>query len=404
MPASSVLGDELPRNIQDLLQAYFRAKNTSTVPAEIYCIQVPRVNFTVDGKRAIYIHNSGEHVEVRGYTLPSMIQTKGSERLLVAVARAFPQPIILARMKPHGGTFRQWYGAADDGSSPPIITRRIPEHGSKVEHRSSGSKVAHRRRKSSIGTNTTKRQRVNKREDEEVTLDASEEQVKDRDEAHRGSILILDDDNHSAFEYTGHEATESTLKRRGSRNRLARTVEDEDDEEEAEPSPDVAERTAQALTPVRTSRRGGNRYNLHKERPARDKGRSTSLMSTSHTNAVSAELLPETTPTVAENTTFHFISSVTGEKVRKRALAKIDNVEVLFTHAYAADVIPIDPKGKKLAALEARIGDYGEAIRVVDDEDFGDLIGGIVQEGCWEQGVGCEVYVTGLGEYGIDDA
>ena len=128
------------------------------------------------------------------------------------------------------------------------------------------------------------------------------------------------------------------------------------------------------------------------------------LMSTSHTYAVSAELLPRTTPTVAENTTFYFISSVTREKVRKRALAKIDNAEILFTHAYTADVIPIDPKGKKLVALEARTGGIGEAIRIVDDEDFGDLVDAIVQEACWEQGFGCEFLVTGLGGQAADTA
>ena len=39
----------------------------------------------------------------------------------------------------------------------------------------------------------------------------------------------------------------------------------------------------------------------------------------------------------------------------------------------------------------------------MDDEDLGDLSDAIVRDGCWEEGVGCDVYVTELGSKAADD-
>ena len=123
-----VLGEELPRSVQDLLSGYFKARNTTVVPSEIYCIQAHRVYSTIDKRRAVYrCFLTGQQVEVRAYSLPSM-RHKNSEKLLVAAGRMFPQPIVLARIKPHSNDFRNWLGAADNGTGAPVIQRFIPEH------------------------------------------------------------------------------------------------------------------------------------------------------------------------------------------------------------------------------------------------------------------------------------
>lgn len=375
--ASSALGEELPRNIQDLLKGYFKAKKLTVVPPEIYCIQSHRVYTTIDGKKAVYqCHRTGEHVEVRAYSLPTM-KHKNNHRLLVAVGRASAQPIVLARTKPHSNEFREWLGAPDDGTTAPVITRSIPDH---------GLKVGNKRQKISTGAVVANRLKaLFNKEDEADSHDLVED-----------LIPVQIDDDTIMVDHGIHEPVGQSIERRVSRNRLAYTIED-DDEDTAESSPEPAGRNGHASSPLSTSRQSRNLVDSAQQRRARNKGRTTSRVSTPRMTDISSDLLPQTTPTVAENTIFYFISALTGEKVRKRALAKVDNVEVLFTHVYAADAIPNDSKGKKLAALEVRVGDFGEAIRIVDDEDFGALVDAIVREDCWEQGMGCEVFVTGLG-------
>ncbi len=342
MSAVSILGEELPRNVQDLLQAYFRTKNTTIVPEETYCIQQPRLHSTTNGKRVTYISQTAENVQVRGYTLPSMRHDKKSgEKLLVATGRAFPQPIVLARTKPHSKTFRQWLGAADDGTSAPVITRFVPNRGPKVENK---------RRRSSPGADTTKRRRFMKMEDEGLGLDAG-----------NNFVAIQDDDDTITGAPGAHELSEPPIEPRSSRNHLANTLDDDDDKVvNADLKADGL--SAETSTPVPTSRPVSIDIDIPHQRSGRKMGCTTTSISSPRINVVSSELLPQTTLTVEENTTFQFISSLTREKVRKRTLAKIDNVEVLFTHAYAADVIPIDSKGKKLPTLEAITGDSGEAI------------------------------------------
>ena len=375
--ASGVLGEELPRNIQDLLRGYFKAKKTIVVPPEIYCIQSHRVYTTIDGKKAVYrCHQTGEHVQVRAYSLPTMKQ-KNNHRLLVAVGRALPKPIVLARTKPHSNEFREWLGGADDGTTAPVIPRSIPDHGSKVENK---------RQKISIEQDVANRLNVVFKKEDEADGSGFVEDL-DPVQMHDDTIVV----DHGA-----HKPNGQAIERRVSRNRLTYTIED-DDEDTAESSPQPVGRKGHGSSPLSTSRRSRNLVDSAPQRPARNKGRTIPRLSTPRMPDTSSDLLPQTTSTVAENTIFYFISALTGEKVRKRALAKVDNVELLFAHAYAADVIPIDSKDKKLAALEVRVGGFGEAIRIVDDEDFGDLVDAIVREDCWEQGVGCEVYVTGLG-------
>ena len=400
MSADGTLGEELPRNVQDLLQAYFRAKNTTKVPEETYCIQSPRVHTTTDGKRVTYISQTIENVEVRAYTLPSMSKYKKcGEKLLVATGRSFPVPIVLARTKPHSNTFRQWLGAADDGTGAPVVTRHIPNRGHKVENR---------KRKSSISTDRTTRRKAIKMEDEEASIGASEELVDDGDFVNDDYIAVPDESERTLTDAAARELAERMITRRAGNDPLENTVDEEEGEDDDAKStkqyPKALSQVTQARTPVLKALRGSSYFNEPRKHSAGDKGRSTTSARAPGSTMISCGLSPQITPTVAEHTTFYFVSALTGEKVRKRALAKIDNVEVLFAHAYAADVIPMDRRGKKLAALEVRVGDVGEAIRIVDDEDFGDLVDAIVREDCWEQGVGCEVYVTGLGGQGADTA
>ena len=97
---------------------------------------------------------------------------------------------------------------------------------------------------------------------------------------------------------------------------------------------------------------------------------------------------------MAEDTVFHFISSISGQVVRKRTLAKTDSVEVLFAHAYAANTLTAT---NRFPVVEVTIGEEGESTNIVDGDDFNELIASIVRDNCWESGLGCDVYVTSLG-------
>ena len=328
MPVSNTLGHELPRNVQDLLQAYFAAKNTTMVPTEIYCIQSHRVNTTIDGKRAAYMwHSSGEHVQVRGYSLPSM-KHKNSEQLLVAAGRTFPQPIVLARTKPHSNQFRRWFGAADDGTSAPIVPRSIPDHGLRAENK---------RRASSMSADTAKKRRVAvKKENGAVSHDASEDVV-----------AIEDDDDTITVDSHTYRSPKIARERRATNSRPAWSVDGDEEEQLVGPHSHKA-RTALSASALSPGSPSVNLKIQHVEQPARYKRRDVSRTSTPyHYVDVSSELLPQTTPTVAEHTIIHFISSITGEETRKRTLGKVENVEALFPHAYAADVLSMNAKGSR---------------------------------------------------------
>ena len=325
-----MLGEELPRSVQDLLSGYFKARNTTVAPSEIYCIQAHRVYSTIDKRRAVYrCFLTGQQVEVRAYSLPSM-RHKNSEKLLVAAGRMFPQPIVLARIKPHSNDFRTWLGAADNGTGAPVIQRFIPEH------LQGGKQAAEERRAEFMNHTNTKRRRTVKVEVEDDLVD---------EDNHDGPFVAMDDEDDDSV------ISSSTHRRRQLQSRS---------------------RTRETAT--------GN--SAHSQSPAHQ----APVASTADSTQVPL--------TVAEHTTIHFISSATGEVARKRNLGKIENVESLFTHAFAADVVL---GSKRLAVLEAVIGDQGPKVRIVDEDDYGDMVKAVVMNECWELANGCDVYVSGLG-------
>jgi hypothetical protein len=351
-PESSQLGEEIPRNIQCLLSRYFKAKHTTTVPLEIYCIQVHRVNGTVDGRAAVYQGClRGEHVEVRGYTLPSMKLLKSSEKMLVAAGRMFSEPVVLARIKPYSNDFRIWRGAADDGTGQPVITRYIPKHGKKVDHKrkpSSAPKDRAKKRPAKSGAN------VKSVEDE------TQADVLETTHATPGasSTVNMGDQLEREDSEVSNAPTSSVLVR-ALKHSLVNGVADK-----VKPHPDASS-SAASMT---TLRRGQNNT---LERPT-----------------------PTITMEIAQSTTFHFVSAQTGMVSRKRTLRKVETVATLFTHAYAGDVITERPGGMPI--LEATVGELGETVKVVDGDDFEDLVEAIATNDCWAHGAGCEVYVSGI--------
>jgi hypothetical protein len=343
-----VLGEELPRNVQDLLQGYYQANNTTTVPNEIYCIQVPRVHETTQGKPAVYTcHLTNEVVELRGYKLPSM-KKKQSERLLVAVGRAFTQPVVLARTKSHSNEFRIWRGAADDGSGSAVITRSVPNHGKKLENR---------KRKSSSADGPPAKKK-NKKKDSKKD---SKNEIATDEAANEDASSALAPELRPHSVKTEHRDSSSFQPSIGSSPSSPATPA-EIDQSPVAMAPDMS-----ALNSANLPQLPDNHF----------------IPTAPAFNGDSIE----------NQTFFHFMSSEARQVVRQRPMSKCNTVDKLFTHAHAANTIPPN----KPAVLQATVESEHESsrpIRIVDEEDYADLLTAVANSACWMNGEQCHILIS----------
>lgn len=249
------------------------------------------MNGTVDGRAAVYQGwLTGEHVEVRGYTLPSMKQLKSSEKMLVAAERMFPEPVVLARIKPHSNDFRIWRGAADEGTGQPVITRHIAKHGKKADHK---------RKPSPAPKDRAKKRPAKSRANLKSVGDETQADVLETTHANPGasSTFKMGDQLEPGDSEVSNAPTSSVLVR-ALKHCLVNGVADK-----VKPHPDASS-SAASMTTLR-------------------RGQSTAL----------EQPMPTITMEIAQSTTFHFVSAQTGMVSCKRTLLKVENVAMLFTRS-----------------------------------------------------------------------
>jgi hypothetical protein len=268
------------------------------------------------------------------------MKKKQSERLLVATGRAFTHPVVLARTKSHSNEFRIWRGAADDGSGSPVITRSVPNHGKKLEIR---------KRKSSSACGPPAKKKALKKEvakDEVGNEDASSALTS---ELRRRSVQT-EHRNSSSFQ------------------------------------PSIASSPSGPATPAEP-----------------DQSAITMAPDMSALNSADLSQLPNdhfipaapasNDDSIENHTFFHFMSSETRKVVRQRPMSKCNSVDKLFTHAQAAGTIPPDRHPVLEATVESE-HESSRAIRIVDEEDYADLLAAVANSGCWMNGEQCHVLIT----------
>lgn len=129
----------LPVNVVSTLREWMIANKTNIVPIDIYFMQSPWIEKLHDAPRkeaatdAAYYHAlSGRNVEVKDFSLPSMLTEQGgknSQRLLVVSSDIFPEPAILARIKKGVNEFRIWRGVNDDPYEQAVVVKQAKKEG-----------------------------------------------------------------------------------------------------------------------------------------------------------------------------------------------------------------------------------------------------------------------------------
>lgn len=287
------------------------------------------------------------------------MKQKQSERLLVAAGRAFTKPIVLARTKSHSNEFRIWNGASDTGTGPAVVSRSIPNHGKKAENRKRASSTSEQpaRKKAAV----KKKESVNVEEDDD---DARSEVAV---ESHRKGVQAERRDSSGSASY--HPSASSSP---------------------APPATSADLLTHQEQSPITI----------------------TPTLSTMNTPVYPAHLpdrrLPLAAPapnnnSVENNTVFQFVSNSTAGVTRTRTLSKCNTVDKLFTHAYAANTLTPGRPALLEASVESR-NSSSDPIRIVDEDDFDDLVQAIVKDGCCDNGEGCLVLITAIRAHNLDEA